>query len=203
VPFFVAVFREVPAVRLDEVLATIRGDFAASRRLYPGRRGMRLFQRLNYPTHLLEIAEWDSLAEYEQLRRTARYQAATVQADPPARIEYLTRLRLFARMSAPAALVGCVILTVPREHADALEAYILNDVRRGVERAAGLVTHEVYRMGPTSGRLLVVHSWRTMEDLERFRAGDRPRYEETLRKLKVTTERLTNVVAAELSRLDA
>ena len=202
-PFFVAVFREVPADRLDEVLAAIRGDFAASRRLHPGRRGTRLFQRLNYPTHLLEIAEWDSLAEFEQLRRTARYQAATVQADPPARIEYLTRLRLFARMSVPAAVVGCVILTSPRVHADALEGFILNDERQGVEAAAGLVTHEVYRMGPTSERLLVVHSWRTMDDLERFRASDRRQYDLTLNQLGVTTERLTNVVAAELSRLDA
>jgi quinol monooxygenase YgiN len=203
VPFFVAVFREVPADRLDAVLAAIRGDFAASRRLHPGRRGTRLFQRLNYPTHLLEIAEWDGPAEYEQLRRTARYQVATVQADPPARIEYLARLRLFARMSAPAAVVGCVILTCPREHADALEAYILGDVRHSIEAAPGLVTHEVYRMGPTSERLLVVHSWRTMNDLERFRAGNRRQYDVKLNQLGVTTERLTNVVAAELSRLDA
>jgi len=203
VSFFVAVFREVPADRLADVLSTIRGDFAASRRLHPGRRGTRLFQRLNYPTHLLEIAEWDTVAEYEQLRRTASYQAATVLSDPPARIEYLTRLRLFARMSVPAAVVGCVILTNPPEHAEALEAFVLGDARHSLEAAPGLVTHEVYRMGSGGDRWLVVHSWRTIEDLERFRAGDRQTFNARLQELGVTIERLTNVVAAELSRLDA
>jgi hypothetical protein len=202
VPFFVAVFREVPLDRLEATLAAIRGDFATSRRLHPGRRGTRLFQRMNYPTDLLEIAEWDSLVDYERLLRTPEYQALTVQADPPARIEHLTRLRMFARMLVPPGVVGCVMLTGPREHAEALEAHILSAHHLQAEASAGLVTHEVYRMGSALGRLLIVHSWRTIEDIERFRAGDRVEYEEAVRRFGVTTERLTNVVAAEVSRLD-
>ena len=34
-PFFVAVYQEVSAEGLDEVLATMRGDFATSRRMHP------------------------------------------------------------------------------------------------------------------------------------------------------------------------
>jgi hypothetical protein len=103
----------------------------------------------------------------------------------------------------PAAVVGCVIMNGPAESAEELEAFMLSDVRFGVETAAGLVTHEVYRMGSGDCRLLVVHSWRTIEDIERFRAGDRQVYVQTLKRLGVTTERLTSVVAAELSRLEA
>jgi heme-degrading monooxygenase HmoA len=202
VPFFVAVFREIEPSRLEATLATIRADLAASRRLHPARRDARVFQRLNYPTHLVEIAEWDTPADYEHLRQTARYQEALASGSRPARVEHLTRLRLFARMSVPATVAGCVLLTVPARSAVALEAFILGDVRHGVEAAAGLVTHEVYRVEPEAGRLLVVHSWRTIEDLERFRAGDRRQYDAALRELGVTTERLTAVVAVELSRLD-
>lgn len=201
-PFFVAAFQDVHPDRLEETLTTIRGDLATSRRQHPGRRDTRVFQRINYPTHLLEIAEWDSLADYEQLRRTPRYQEMIARADPPARIEHLNRLRLFARMSVTAAVAGCVTMNVPPENAQALEAFILDDMRPGVEASVGLVTHEVYRMGAEVGRLLVVHSWRSIEDLERFRAGDRKRYDATLASLGVTAERLTNVVAAELSALD-
>jgi hypothetical protein len=42
-----------------------------------------------------------------------------------------------------------------------------------------------------------------LQDLERFRASDGERYEETVRSLGGTIERLTAVVAAELSHLDA
>jgi quinol monooxygenase YgiN len=202
VPFFVAVHQQVPAERLDEVLATMRGDFATSRRLHPGRRGTRVFQRLNQPTRLLAIGEWDSQADYEQLWRTPAYQAVTVHADPPARIEYLTRLRLFARMSMPPAVVGSVEITAPPECGAALEAFILGEVSQGVARANGVVSHEVYRVGQDGGRLLVVHSWRSLEDLERFRAGDRKLYNATFESLGAITERLTAVVAMQFSRLE-
>ena len=202
-PFFVAVYQEVTAEALDEVLATMRGDFATSRRMHPGRRATRVFQRLNYPTHLLALGEWDSQADYERLRQTEAYQQVTERADPPATIEYLTRLRHFARLTLPPSIVGCVTIAAPRENAEALEAFILDEVRLGVEGSLGLAAHEVYRVGDEGGRLLVVHGWRSIEDLERFRAGDRRRYEARLRELGAATDRLTGVVAVQYSRLEA
>jgi len=202
VPFFVAVYQEVSSDRLDEILATMRGDFATSRRMHPGRRTTRVFQRLNYPTHLLALGEWDSQADYERLRRTEAYQRVTERADPPASIEYLTRLRHFARLAVPPAIVGCVTIAAPPERAAAVEAFILDDVRHVVEGAPGLAAHEAYRVGEEGGRLLVVHGWRSIEDLERFRAGEPERYEARLRELGASTDRLTGVVAEQYSRLE-
>jgi quinol monooxygenase YgiN len=203
VPFFVAVYQEVSADRLEEVLATMRGDFATSRRMHPGRRSTRVFQRLNYPTHLLALGEWDSRADYDRLRQTDAYQQVTERAEPPASIEYLTRLRHFARLAVPPAIVGCVTITAPRENAGALEAFVLDEARHVVEGAPGLVAHEVYRVGENGGRLLAVHGWRSIEDLERFRAGERQGLERRLGELGASTDRLTGVVAVQYSRLDS
>jgi quinol monooxygenase YgiN len=203
VAFFVAVHQQVRPEHLDEVLVTMRGDFATSQRLHPGRRSTRVFQRLNYPTHLLAVGEWDSQDAYEMLKRTPHYRAVTVEADPPARIEYLKRIRIFARMAARPAIAGCVMLAVSSEHADTLERFLLDEVRWGVESAPGLISHEVYRVCQEPGRLLVVHSWRSLDDLESFRSTDRKRYDATLAELGVSTERLTGIVAAQFSRLDS
>jgi len=203
VPFFVAVFREVYPDGLDHVMSAVRGDLAASRRLHPGRRDARIFQRLNTPTDLLEIAEWDRQADYEQIRYAARCRAPDQEAVPSTRTEYLTRLRLFARMSAPAVIVGCTMLTAPPEHADALGTFVLGEVPHGDDAPPGLVTHEVYRVGAEDRRFLVVHGWRTLEDLERYRAANRARYVETYQALDATADRFTGVVAAELSRLES
>lgn len=202
-PYFVAVYQEVSAEHLQTVLSTMRGDFATSRLAHPGRRTTRVFQRLNYPTHLLAIGEWDSQADYERLRQTEAYQQVTTQADPPATIESLTRLRHFARLAIAPSIFGCVRITTPTEHAESMEAFILDELRLGVEGSPGLVVHEVYRVGVERGRLLVVHGWRSLEDLERFRAGDRKRYDARLAELGAMTDRLTGVVAVQFSRLEA
>jgi quinol monooxygenase YgiN len=202
VPFFVAVQQEVQSERLDEMLATIRGDFATSQRSHPGRRTTRVFQRLSYPTHLLAIGEWDSQADYERLRQTETYQQATVRANPPASIAYLKRLRYFARLSASPTVVASVKVTAPRHHAESLESFMLELVPHEVESAAGLTSNEVYRIGDEPGRLLIVHSWRSIEDLERFRTRDRRGYVARLQELEAVSDRMTGVVAAQFSRLE-
>ena len=201
-PFFVAVHQEVQPERLDDMLATIRGDFATSRRTHPGRRTTRVFQRINYPTHLLAIGEWDTQADYERLRESDAYQLSTVRADPPATIDYLKRLRYFARMSVAPTVVASITVSAPRRHAEALESFMLGLVPRGVETASGLVANEVYRIGEQPGRLLVVHSWRAIEDLERFRARDRSAYVAGLQALDAAFVRMTGVMAVQFSRLE-
>jgi quinol monooxygenase YgiN len=105
-------------------------------------------------------------------------------------------------MSVPPAIVGCVTIAAPPEHAEALEALILNDVHFSVEATPGLLAHEVYRVGGQVGRLLVIHGWRSLEALESFRAGARTSYAPRLRELNVSAERLTGIVAVQLSRFE-
>src|SRR5215211_2573076 len=115
-PFFVAVDQKFSARTLDRTLSTIQVDFATSRAVHPGRRQTRVFQRLNQPNHLLTIGEWEHQADYERLHQSPRYRELVVCADPPARIDPLTRLRYFARMSTRPSIVACVTMTAP-EHA--------------------------------------------------------------------------------------
>jgi quinol monooxygenase YgiN len=202
-PFFVAVHQEVRPELLDEVLATMRGDFAQSYRAHPGRRSSRIFQQLDRPTSLVAMAEWDSERDFEKLRQTPSYQKVTERADPPARIESLTRLRSFARMSRPPAYVACIRFTAPEENADALEAVILGEVRQDVESSEGLLGHEVFRVGVRPGQLLIVHSWASMDALEQFRAETRPRHRMLFQGLGTMRERFTGTIAVQYSRQDA
>lgn len=202
-PFFVAVYQEVQPELLDQVLATMRGDFATSYRLHPGRRSSRIFLQLDRPTSMIAIAEWDSERDYERLRQTTGYQQVTEQADPPARIEPLTRLRSFARMSQQPAYVACIRFRAPLPQAQALETVILSDVRYDVESSEGLVGHEVFRVGQMPAELLIVHSWTSLDALEQFRIRTRPRHRVLIEGLGTVTERFTGTIAAQYSRQEA
>jgi quinol monooxygenase YgiN len=198
--FFVAVFQEVQPEMLDRILATMRGDFAQSHRTHPGRRSSRIFQGLGRPELLIAVAEWDSRAAYDRLWQSPTYQELTVQADPPATIEVLTRLRSFTRMSALPAYVACIRFTASPGQADALERMILSDIRRDVEASEGLVSHDVFRVGERAGQLLIVHGWASLEGLEQFRARTRPHHRALLHGLHSSVERFTGTVAAQYAR---
>lgn len=199
-PFFVAVYQDVRPELLDDALATMRGDFATSYRAHPGRRSSRIFQGLERPTSLIAIAEWDSERDFDRLRLTPEYQRVTVQADPPARIESLTRLRSFARMSRQPAYIACIRFVAPPEHAEALESVILTDIRYDVEASDGLVSHDVFRVGMQPGQLLIVHGWTSLDALEQFRTLTRPRHRELIEGLGVATDRFTGTIAVQYTR---
>jgi quinol monooxygenase YgiN len=201
-PFFVAVDQEHSPRSLNRALATIQADFATSRALHPGRRHTRVFQRLDRPSHLLTIGEWEHQADFERLRRTPRYQEVVFRADPPGRIEILTRLRFFARMSTRPTIVACVMMSVPEHAADAVRAYLLREAHQQILQAPGLLSHEVYQLGGRPASLLAVHGWRALADLERFRAEDGPGFGAALAELGVTVTRFTGAVAAQFSRLE-
>lgn len=201
-PFFVVVDQEFSPEALNRTLATIQVDFATSRALHPGRRHTRIFQRLNQPNHLLTIGEWEHQADYERLRESSRYRELVVCASPPARIATLKRLRYFARMSTRPSIVACVTMTAPRHAAETLHANVLRSTYPRIVQSPGLLTHEVYQVGTSPGSLLVVHGWRTLGDLERFRAGDGPGYGAVLAELGATVTRFTGAVAAQFSRLE-
>jgi quinol monooxygenase YgiN len=200
-PFFVAVYQDVQPELLETTLATMRGDFATSHRTHPGRRGSRIFQGLEQPTSLIAVAEWDSERDFEKLRCTPEYQRLTVQADPPARIEALTRLRSFARMSRPPSYIACIRFVAPEGRGEALESVILDDIRYDVEASEGLVSHDVFRVGKQPGQLLIVHGWTSLDALEQFRRRTRPRHRLLIEGLFVATDRFTGTIAAEYTRL--
>jgi len=201
-PFFVAVDQEFSPRALDRTLTTIQADFASSRAFHPGRRHTRVFQRLNQPNRLLTIGEWEHQADYERLRQSPRYRELVVCADPPATIETLTRLRYFARMSTQPSVVACIQMSAPAHAAEALRAYILRETLGQIVQAPGLLAHEVYQVGATPGTLLVVHGWRTLDDLERFVAEDTGAYNLVFAELGVELTRFTGAIAAQFSRLD-
>jgi quinol monooxygenase YgiN len=199
-PFFVAVFQEVRPDLLEQSLAMMRGDFATSYRLHPGRRSSRIFQSLETPTSLIAVAEWDSESDFDRLRQTPSYRQVTDHADPPARIEYLTRLRSFARMSRAAAYVACIRFVAPPAEAEALESVILTDVRYDVEASEGLVSHDVFRVGKQPGQMVIVHGWTSLDALDDFRVRTRPRHRDLIEGLGVITDRFTGTIAAHYSR---
>lgn len=201
-PFFVAVDQEIPPHALDRTLTTIQADFATSRAVHPGRRHTRVFQRLNQPGRLLTIGEWEHPADYERLRQSPRYRELVITAEPPARIEPLTRLRYFARMSLRPSVVACVTMEAPGAATDSLRSYVLKEAHQQIERSQGLLSHEVFQVGAAPGSLLGVHSWRSLRDLERFRSEDGPGYGAALAELGVTITRFTGLIAAQFSRFE-
>lgn len=201
-PFFVAVDQEFSPQALDRTLTTIQADFASSRAFHPGRRHTRVFQRLDQPNRLLTIGEWEHQTDYERLYQSSRYRELVVCADPPARIETLTRLRYFARMSVNPSVVACVKMSAPAGAADALRAYVLRETPGQIVQAPGLLAHEVYQVGAIPGELLVVHGWRSLNNLDRFLAEDTGAYNRVFARLGVQLTRFTGAIAAQFSRLD-
>ncbi len=200
-PFFVAIHQEVWPEHLDALLATIKGNLAASRILHPGRQGTRLFQRIGEPTRLLSISEWDGEAHFERFRQTPIFVETNAVSSSSLRVEPLERLRLLQRMDRRAVVVACATVTAPPERSADVEAVLLSDEHRAVERATGLIFREVFRSRAVVGHLLLVHGWASLADLERFRATESVRGAATLMELGATTDRFVGQIAAEYSAL--
>ena len=69
--------------------------------------------------------------------------------------------------------------------------------------AAGLVLRAVYRVVGGSGRLLVLHGWRSLELLERFLSGPAISTTATLAQLGATMDQFAGRIAAEYSWLES
>jgi quinol monooxygenase YgiN len=201
--FFVAIHQEAWPDRLEQLLSAIRDNLATSTRAHPGRRSTRVFQQLGCPTQLLALGLWNDQAAFERFRRSQDFVEAVATCGPPPIIEPLEQLRLFERMEHRAAVMACSTLTAPPDQAAAVEAVLLSEQHRAVERVEGLVCREVYRARDTAGHMLLVHTWRSLADLDRFRAGEALRGEAALQQLGATTERFTGTLAAEFSSFHA
>ena len=195
--FLVTVEQRVPPERLVGHLDAAHLVMERSKR---GRIHSRIFQSLQDAGHLLSVGEWEGAADFEQFLRDPVVQAEVVRADPPARISTLRRLRLFQRMGHRIEAVACVIATCDEEEADGLEDFVLSWSRREIDPSDGLVSEEVYRMGDRGVRFLIVHGWRTLEHLERFRASSMAQTDAAFAAHGVSMERFMGRVAAEFRR---
>jgi quinol monooxygenase YgiN len=202
VAYFVAIYHEVWPRKLDELLGTIRSSLASSPALHPGRRTTRLFQRFGRPTQLLSVGEWTDEHAFEQFRQWPVFVQSNAVSGPPPRIEPLVPLRRFERMEQRVALASCVTVNAPPPNADAVRDFLVRDAHQSVKSVTGLVSREVFQARDTPGRFLVVRSWRSLADLERFRATGVLDLDETHRQLGATVERFTGTLAAEFSVLN-
>ena len=203
-PFFVAIYQQAWPEHLSRLLTAIKSNFAASRTAAPGRQTARVFQRLNEPTTLLSVGEWDSQASYEAHQTSSAFRQTVSETGPPPTVEYLQRLHLFERMNERAVVFACVTILAPVDHLSAVEEFLRGPAQLNMIATPGIVSRELYR-GSTDRptvRLLVVHGWRSISDLERFRRADAPQFEGALRGWGATVERFTGEIAAEFSRLE-
>lgn len=203
--FYVAIYRQAQPDRVQQLLSTIRRSFAASRTATPGRQAARVFQRLNEPTTLLSLAEWDSQDAFEAYRASPAFDETTEDIGPPPTLDYLRRLYLFERMNERAAVVASATITVDAAQEANVYGYLMGSAQRAMVGRPGLVSREVYqRTGTELPRacFLVVHSWRTLADLEHFRNSDVSQFEASLTRWGAVVTRFTGEIAAEYSRVD-
>lgn len=199
--FVVAIHLEAQPERLDDLLRTVRASLSAARTLQPDRRSTRLFQRLGAPTSLLEVGEWTTEEGFDQFQRGSIFAETVAACDPAPEVERLERLRHFERMDQRVAVAACATVTVDPTRAQSVESMLLSEAHQQIARADGLVWREIYRSHSAVGRLLVLHGWRSLHDLERFRERGSQRGEAALAALGATTTRFTGTIAAELSSL--
>ena len=95
-------------------------------------------------------------------------------------VEYLERLHLFHRVNQRPAVVACTTVEATDERLAEIEAFLRGPAQHEVVSAPGLVTRELYRLIETGRRHQAVTSWRSIADLERFRADDEQRMEVAL-----------------------
>jgi quinol monooxygenase YgiN len=202
-PFFVAIHYEASPDRLDSLVEAIRNDFAASPTLQPGRRFARLFQHLQDPARLLAMEEWQSQPDFERHLQDAAYADALASCGPTLRADALERLQHYRHMPHLPSALSCITLSTSLDRAADVEGFICDDERRDALVAAGLVLRAVYRVVGSPGRLLVLHGWRSFDDLERYLATSEHSLAELLETTDASIERFTGQMAAQFSWLES
>lgn len=201
-PFFVALHHQVHPGRREQRVDTVRADFAASPMSHPGRKFARLFLHLQDQTRLLAIEEWESRDLFDRHEQSPLYVDTLATSGPTPRIDVLERLQHYRHMPHSPAALACTAISSPADRADEIEEFICDEERREMLVAAGLVLRAVYRVVGDAGRLLVLHGWRSMDDLERYLSGSAPTTASTLASLGATFDQFAGTLAAEYSWLD-
>lgn len=196
-PIHVVVTLDVHPDRLQHTLELIRHDLNRSSQPHTGRHRSRVFQRLNTPGSLLRISEWESRAAYEQFQRTETFVDIVATADTSPSIRFFERLTYYARMSTSYAVNACSIITAATDPSPELEAFITVESRSRIRAQPGVISHEIYRSVDVPRTYLVSHSWRRLEDLERFRRETGGAHDERLATFGATIDRFTGALIAE------
>ena len=201
-PFFVAVHHSVSPGCRGQRAETIRGDFAASPISHPGRKFARLFEHLNDDTRLLAMEEWQSQTDFERHDRSAAYVAAIEASGPAPHVDVLERLQHYRHMPHTPSALACTAIASGASRADEVESFICDEERRDALVAAGLVLRAVYRVVGRSGRLLVLHGWRSMDHLDGYLTGSAVATAASLAAHGATLDPFAGQIAAEYSWLE-
>jgi quinol monooxygenase YgiN len=173
-PYFVAVQYQARPDRLDDLLALIRRDLAVSTAAYPGRRFARVFRQDGDRSRLLGIEEWQQERDFQRHAKTPAYAEALTGCSEPPTVSTLERLQHYRHMPHQPTTLSCAILMAPPDRAEEVKRFICDEQSRDALVADGLVIRAVYRLNGETGRLLVLHGWRTRDDLLAFDAtGER------------------------------
>ena len=202
-PFFVAVRYEAWPDRLESLLEVIRGDFAASPTSQPSRRFARVFQHLENPARLLAMEEWQNQADFERHTNARAYAEALAACGPAPRANALERLQHYRHMPHPPSALACITLSSPPDRAPEVEDFVCDEERRDALDASGLVLRAVYRVVGTAGRLLVLHGWRSLDDLDRYFATSARSLAELLEATGASSDQFTGQMAAQFSWLES
>jgi heme-degrading monooxygenase HmoA len=196
-PFHVVVRMQAQAERLAEVLALVQREFSRSPTQGIGRRRGRLFQRLDAPTDLIGIIEWENQQRYDAYRSSATHRAILDGLAGASHARYCQRLFSFERVMQRAEVAACALIEGPASEHARMQAFVTEEGRAELLASPGLIGHEVYRAHKGPSGYIVVHQWRTLADLERFRSEKSVRHEAVLAELGATIERFTGHLTAE------
>jgi len=201
-PFFVAVNHQVRPGCREQRVETVRTDFAASPVSHPGRRFARLFEHLTDETRLLAFEEWQTPTDFERHQCSPGYVEAIEVSGPAPRFDVLERLQHYRHMPHSPSALACTAISTPPDRAGEVEEFICDEERRDALVAGGLVLRAVYRVVGSANRLLVLHGWRSMEQLERYLSGSAVATTATLAARGATPDQFAGKIAAEYSWLE-
>jgi quinol monooxygenase YgiN len=202
-PYFVVVQYQAWPGQVEALLTVIRHDFEVSAARYPGRRFARVFRHDLQPERLLAMEEWQQQADFEQHAGLPEYADALARYGPSPRPGTLARLQHYRHMSHVPAALACAIVSAPADRAQEVESFICDEQRREALVAEGLVLRAVYRIVDAPGTLLVLHGWRTADDLDAYFATGEHDLAATLQRSGADVEQFTGQIAAQFSWLEA
>jgi quinol monooxygenase YgiN len=195
--FLVVVRMQARSERLADVLALVQREFGRPPSQRIGRRRGRLFQRLTTPTDLLEFSEWDSQEAYGLDRSSATHRAVLDSLEGASHARYCGRLVSFERALERSEVTTAILIDCPPAAGPRIEGFMLGEGRKALRDSVGLVSYEIYRTHKRPPSYIVVHQWRLLADLERFRVEAGTGHEAVLVDLGATIERFTGRLTAE------
>jgi quinol monooxygenase YgiN len=202
-PFFVAVQYQARPDRVDDLPALIRHDLAASVSAYPARRFARVFQHVQEPARLLGIEEWQREDDFDRHAEAPAYAEVLAACTMPPRASALERLQHYRHMPHQPTALACATITAVPERADDVERFICDEQRRDALIADGLVLRAVYRLDGVAGRLLVLHGWRTRQNLLAYDATGERTLVKPFAQTGTTVDLFSGEIVAQYSWLDA